>query len=535
TRSDLQLPFVKVEGARLLWVLPAAVVVVAVVKASAQFLQNGLMTRTGQRVMADLRRDLYSKLLGLPPKFFEERHSGELLSRFTADVAQVEFAVTQALASWVKDSLQVFALLGACLSIDLRLFLLAFVVLPAAAIPVSRFAKSVKKVATRTQGSLGKLTELTAEQLQNLPIVQSYRGVPQALAKFDEEQQRYLDAISKSLFLRGAFTPTLEVLGLVGTAVAIAFGARAVASEPDLAGKLLSFLAAALLMYQPLKSLSGTFSMVVQGVGASERLFEIADAPLEKDDGAAASALSDSLVFDGVSVSYDGTRRALNGLTFTVRKGQKVALVGSSGAGKTTAFSVLLGFISPSAGRILWDGRDLRELQRLSLRDQLGWVPQEPVLFSGSVRHNLLFGKPDATEAQLWDALRRAHADLFVKALPRGLDEWIGERGAGLSGGQRQRLAIARAFLREPSVLLLDEPTSALDSVSEQEVQEGLRELMAGRTTLVIAHRLSTVQDADLICVVEAGAVVESGTHEELTRKNGRYAALLRHGELKAA
>ncbi|MHB8878471.1 MAG: ABC transporter ATP-binding protein, partial [Myxococcaceae bacterium] len=394
--TDAKLGPFTLGGAELLWKLPLLVVAVAVMKAGAQLAHTGLMQSVGQKVMADLRRQLYGRLLELPPRFFDSRHSGELLSRFTSDVSQVEFAVTQALSSYVKDTLQLLVLLSVCAAQDLRLFALAFVVLPVAAIPVSRFAKSVKKVARRTQASLGALTELAAEQVHNLPVVQGYRGEARALERFDEEQGRYLAAMRRSLFLRGAFTPTLELLGIVGIALAIAAGARAVAAEPALAGKLLSFLAAALLMYQPLKALSGTFSLVMQGVGSAERLFEIADEPPEAPHGEKAGPLTGALELSGLRVSYDGAREALAGLTVRVPAGKKVALVGASGAGKSTVFSALLRFVEPSGGAATWDGRRLESLERASLREQLAWVPQEPVLFSGSVRHNLLLGRPGA-------------------------------------------------------------------------------------------------------------------------------------------
>ncbi|HLL53279.1 MAG TPA: ABC transporter ATP-binding protein [Myxococcaceae bacterium] len=533
TGASVELGPLSFSGSDLVTRFPLLVVAVAMAKAVAQLAQGGLMQATGQKVMSALRRDLYARLLALPPRFFETRHSGELLSRFTSDVAQVEFSVTQALASYVKDTLQVLALLGVCLAVDVRLFLLAFIVLPAATVPVSRFAKSLKKVATKTQASLGQLTELAAEQLHNLPVIQGYRGVPRALGRFDAEQDRYLTAMKRSLFIRGAFTPTLEVLGLVGVALAVGYGAKAIASEPGLSAKLLSFLAATLLMYQPLKALSGTFSLVVQGMGAAQLLFEIADEKAPADEGEEAAPLSGALGFEDVRLSYDGQREALKGATLTVPAGKRVALVGSSGAGKTTLFSALLRFVPVTGGQVTWDGRPLQALKPSSLRARIAWVPQEPVLFSGSVRQNLLMGRPDATDEALWEALRRAHAEGFVRALPQGLEEQVGERGSRLSGGQRQRLAIARAFLRQPSVLLLDEPTSALDAASEKEVQAGLAELMQGRTTLVIAHRLSTVRDADIIYVLEHGRVVEQGTHAELAGKRGRYAELLRQGEVQ--
>ncbi len=519
----------------LLWVFPVAMVATAAVKALAQFLQNGLMQEVGQRAVRDLREDLFSKLLLLPPSYFDSRHSGDLLSRFTSDVSQVEFAVTQALSSWIKDSLQVIALLTVCFLVDVRLFALTFLVLPAIIFPISRFARSVKRSAHRTQGSLGRMNELASEALQNLPVLRAYRGEERALDHFDQEQGRYLEAMRRSLFVRGAFTPTLELMGMIGVALALSFGAKAIAAEPELSGKLVSFLAAALLMYQPLKAISGTFGQVMQGAAAAGRLFEITAQPPQSDSAGTAGPLTRALELRDVRFSWDGERDALAGVDLVIPAGRRVAIVGSSGSGKTTLFSLLLRFNDPTGGQILWDGTPLDTLSRGSVRAQLGWVPQEPVLFSGTVRENLLLGRPDATELELQEALRRAYADAFVRALPKGLDEEIGERGSRLSGGQRQRLAIARAFLRAPSFLLLDEPTSALDATSEREVQAGLTELMQGRTTLVIAHRLSTVRDADLICVLEAGRIIETGTHAELSSRGGRYAELLRQGELAAA
>ncbi|MGE6756931.1 ABC transporter ATP-binding protein [Corallococcus interemptor] len=514
--------------------LPLLVVAVALVKATAQFLQGGLMQRLGQRVMADLRGFLYGRLLAQPPAFFEQRHSGEIVSRFTSDVPLVEFSVTQALSSYVRDGLQIVALLATCFLIDAKLFLFTFVVVPVTVVPVSRFARSLKKVATRSQANLGALSAITAEQLQNLPVVQAYGTVPRALESFDAEAEAYLSEMRRSLFIRGAFSPTVELLGIVGVAVAVAWGARAVSLDPTLAGRLLSFMAAALLLYQPVKSLSGTLSQVLTGLAAAERLFSLADAPVPPDVGQEAPPLSRALELSGVRATYSDGREALKGVDLTIPAGARVALVGPSGAGKTTLFSVLLGFLPASGGEVKWDGVPLSSLKASSVRAQLAWVPQEPVLFSGTVRHNLRLGQPDATDDALWEALRLAHAEDFVRALPGGLDEPVGERGSRLSGGQRQRLALARAFLRRPSLLLLDEPTSALDATSEAAVGAGLQALMKGRTVLVIAHRLSTVRDADLIAVVEGGQVVEAGTHEQLLALRGRYARLLGEGAVAA-
>ncbi|MFL5354758.1 ABC transporter ATP-binding protein [Archangium sp.] len=534
TGSPVELAGFKLPGERMLGVLPLLVVAVAAVKAAAGFLQGGWMQRLGQRVMADLRAHLYSRLLAQPPAFFERQHSGELLTRFTADVPLVEFAVTQALSSYVKDGLQMLALLTTCLLIDAKLFLLTFVVMPLTVLPVRSFARSLKKVANRSQTSLGALTALTGEQLQALPVVQAYGGVPRALKTFEAESERYLGEMRRSLFLRGAYSPTVEVMGIVGVAVAVSWGARAISADPSLSGRLLSFIAATLLLYQPVKSLSGTLSQVITGLVSAERLFAMADAPVPPDEGEEAPPLTRALTLEGVRATYPDGREALRGVGLTVPAGARVALVGASGAGKTTLFSVLLGFLPPSGGAVRWDGTPMDALKPSSVRARMAWVPQEPVLFSGSVRHNLLLGRPEATDAEVWEALRLAHAEDFVRALPGGLDEPVGERGARLSGGQRQRLALARAFLRRPSVLLLDEPTSALDAQSEAAVGAGLAALMKGRTVLVIAHRLSTVRDADLIVVLDAGRVVEAGTHAELSARGGRYAQLLGEGAVAA-
>ncbi len=506
-------------------VVPLAIVGLAALKAAASWLHAGLMNSAAQRAFGSIRIQLYGRLLELPPKWFESRHSGELLSRFTSDVTQVEFAVAQSLSSWAKDSLQVMALLAVCWAADARLFLLTFIVMPGMVIPVSRFAKSARRSAVKTQASLGALSQMAAEQLANLPVVQAYQLEPVALEKFDAEQGRYLKVMKRSLFVRGAFSPTTELIGMVGVALALAVGARAVFAEPELASKLIRFLAAALLMYQPVKALAGTFSQSMTGLGAAERLFEVLDAGLEADAGASAGPLK-SLRFEGLRVTYPDGREALKGVTFDVPRGEVVALAGPSGAGKSSAVAALLGFVQPCGGRVLWNGVALSDLSRRSLREQVAWVPQEPVLLSGSVRENLRLGLAGATDAAMWVALERAHAAQFVRAWPRGLDEDVGERGTRLSGGQKQRLAIARAFLKEPSLLVLDEPTSALDAATETEVQAGLAMLMAGRTTLVIAHRLATIQKANVIIVMNEGTVVEHGTHTSLMARGGLYAEL---------
>jgi ATP-binding cassette, subfamily B, bacterial MsbA len=514
---------------RARWLLPGLLVALAVIKAGAQLLQTGWMQDAGQRALATLRSDLYAHLLALPPATHESRASGDVLSRLTADVAHVEFSVTQALTTWVRDALQLLALLGVCLALDWRLFALSFVVFPAALIPITRFARAVKRTTRTTQGSLGNLTALVGEQLHALPVVQAFGMEARVRTAFDAEQARYLREMDRSLLLRGSASPSIELLGITGLALALAVGAQAVRAEPTLASHLMSYVGAVLLMYGPLKTLSSTVTQVVAGVGAAERVFELEDRRVPPDRGEEAPPLRRALRLEDLRIQY-GEVDALRGLTLELPAGKTVAVVGASGAGKSTLFSALLRFVDPAGGRILWDGQDVRGYSRASVRARIAWVPQEPVLFAGSVRDAVRVGKPDATDPEVWSALARAHGAEFVRALPRGLDTPVGERGAQLSGGQRQRLAIARAFVREPSLLLLDEPTSSLDAASEALVQAGLAELKAGRTTLVIAHRLSTVRNADLIVVLEGGRVVEQGNHEQLVAHGIVYRRLLDRG-----
>ena len=509
------------EGAWPVLHLAGLVVGLAGARALAMWLHTGLMQAVAQQVLARLRADLHRHVLALGPGWHQAHHSGEVVARFSLDVDRVELTVGQILTSALRDGLQVVALLGACLVIDLRLFALAFVVVPLMAWPVSRFAKALKKVAVGAQQSLGGLTVLAAETLQNLAVVQTTQSEGLVLAKADEEHRVYLGLMRRSLLVRGAFTPTLEVLGIAGVALALALGVRAVQLEPALAPKLLSFLAAALLVYQPVKGLSGAFGQLSQGLAAAGRLTEVLDAELMPDDGAPCGPLTRALEFEGVRVRFGDGREGLQGLDLSLPAGKLVALVGESGSGKTTVLRTVLRLLEPSAGLLRWDGTPLSTIAPSSLRAQVAWMPQEAVVLSGTVRDNLQLAKPGATDAQMWEALAAAHADAFVRARPGALDAGVGERGSQLSGGQRQRLALARVFLAAPSVLLLDEPTSALDAESQAAVEEGLRALRPGRLVLMAAHRLETVREADLVVVLKGGQVVRQGAPSVVLEDGG--------------
>lgn len=496
--------------------LAVGLVAIAGVRAGTMWLHTGLMQQVAQRVLATVRAELHAHVLGLPPAWHQAHHSGEVLARFALDVDKVELTVGQALTTMLRDLLQVVALLVACLLLDPRLFGLAFVVVPLMAWPVSRFAKALKKVMVGAQGSLGGLTRLVTEALQGLPVLQTAGAQGAVLAKADAEQARYLALMRRSLFVRGAFTPTLEVMGIAGVALALFVGVRAVQAEPWLAGKLLSFLAAALLVYQPVKGLSGAFGQLPVGLASVARLGEVLDAPVAPDEGEPCGPLRTALEFEGVGVVFADGRAGLDGVTLRISAGQMVALVGASGAGKSTLLRLLPRLLEPSSGVVRWDGVALSTLKPSSVRAQVAWLPQEAPLLSGTIGEVVRLWRPEASDDAVWAALEAAGAAAFVRERAGGLSSEVGERGSQLSGGQRQRLALARAYLAEASVLLLDEPTSALDAATQAEALAGLERLRVGRTVLIAAHRVETVRTADRVVRLEAGRVAQEGTPAEV-------------------
>jgi ATP-binding cassette, subfamily B, bacterial MsbA len=516
--------------------VPLAIALVAAVKALSQFASALCLSRATQHALCAFRNELYERLLQRDTTFFESHHSGHLLSHFTHDLAQVELSFGAALQGLARDVFQILALLSVCLFIDARLFLVMFIVIPAGALPVRYFARTTKKAAQASRASITTLSTLAVEATSNVSVVQAFGAEPVFAENFAAEQRNYLRAMKQSLLSRAAFSPSTEFLGILGAAFAIGFGSWAVAREPGMASSLLSFLTASLMMYQPVKSLSNTFGQLSVGSISAQRLFEVFDAESTKPPTSAplgASAvtpipLAQGIEFKDVTLVFSDGRVGLKNVSFQVPRGHTVALVGESGAGKSSALALLLQQRVPTSGALLYDGVDFSQRSPQALRASMAWVSQEPVLFSRSVRDNLRWGRDMASDEALWTALEQASAAEFVRALPKQLDAHVGERGSTLSGGQRQRLALARAFLRAPQVLLLDEPTSALDAESERLVQEGLDALMKNRTVVLVAHRLRTVKNANEILVFSKGHIVERGTFESLKSQGQHFAQLLK-------
>src|SRR6266849_3241973 len=434
--------------------LPLLVLGIALVRGAAYFGQFYSMGMLGQRVVADLRRALQEKLLALPPAFFARASSGDLLSRFASDVAAVEFAVTYGLASYLRDGMQVLVLLGVSIALDWRLAVFAFVAVPLTVVPIVRFARRLRRIAVRGQQQIGGLYTLLHEALQGVRIVQAFGMERYEADRFRAEQDRFLGTMRRSFFVRAIFTPTLELMAAVGIAATVVLAARAVELGRLQPERVISFLATIVLLYQPLKNLGGTGQGVTQGLAGAQRLYEVLDEPEGiAEGGRELPRFADQVRFERVSFRYperspwnarsggNGAPQAppvLREVDLTLRRGEVVALVGQSGGGKTTLMNLVPRFADPTAGRVLIDGHDLREVSLRSLRAQVALVAQETFLFNDTVRANIAYGRPDVSPDQLTAAARAARADEFIRALPDGYDTQVGERGVTLSGGQRQ-------------------------------------------------------------------------------------------------
>jgi len=515
--------------AQTLYIIAAVIFAIFVAKGMASFGEGVLMNYVGNRVVARLQSDLYHRLIHSDLAFFNTTSPGSLVSRFLNDVGLLRNAVSTTLTGFGRDLLTASALIGLMFYQDWLLALIAFFAFPTAVLPIVRIGRRMRKVSGNTQVEMGRLTTLLDETFQGIRHVKAYSMEPHEIERADSTIDEVFRLTQKAAVTRNLLSPIMETLGGIAIVAVLLYGTQQVLDRGQTPGAFFSFVAALLLAYEPVKRLAKLNANLQEGLAAAERIFAILDQRPRIVDKPGAKPLliaGGEVRLEDVLFSYEGAGPALTAVSLRVPAGKTVALVGPSGAGKSTILNLLPRFYDVGGGRVLVDNQDVREVTLASLRGIMALVSQEVILFDETVRANIAYGKPGASDAEIEEAARNAHAHDFISELPQGYDTPVGPRGAKLSGGQRQRIAIARAMVKNAPILLLDEATSALDSESERHVQRALKTLMRGRTTLVIAHRLSTVIDADLIYVLREGQVVEQGSHAELLRRGGLYAHL---------
>ncbi|MBQ6976280.1 MAG: ABC transporter ATP-binding protein [Selenomonadaceae bacterium] len=506
-----------------------SIVIVFAFRGFFYYWQSYLVSYIGQRVVADVRAVMFRKFQRMPMAYFDKHQTGETMSYVTNDVAAVQSALVDNLIELFTEAAILIGSIILMLYIDWKLTLLTLITVPMVAYAMKILGRKIKKAGTLIQEKMADITSLLQESVSSIRIVKSFVREDYEIKRFGVENELNFQASMKNAKLTSRLTPTVEFLAALGVTLIVWFGGYEVIHGIMTAGSLVAFLTYAVNLANPVKRLSRIYGRMQQAMAAIDRIFSVLDmeeAVNDKPDAVNLPKVKGQVTIENVTFSYDGQHNALENISLEISPGQMIAFVGPSGAGKSTIANLIPRFYDVTEGAIKIDGIDIRDVTLNSLREQIGIVPQETLLFSTTVMENIRYGRLDATDEEVIAAAKSANADDFIKDLPQGYQTPIGERGLNLSGGQRQRMAIARAMLKNPQILILDEATSALDTESEKIVQVALDELMRGRTSFVIAHRLSTIFAADQIFVIDKGKICEHGTHHELLKIDGVYSHL---------
>ena len=515
---------------RLLALLSAVLILCNVLSNAFRYLGSMTVETMRTRTLQRMRNDMFERTMSMNVGYFSDQRKGDIMSKITSDVMVVQFCITNTLQVMFREPFLILGYVVMMVNISWQLTVFSILYLPVVALIIGSIVKRLRHPAQQGQERMGEMVSVMEESLSGVKAIKSYNAFEYISSKFRKINEVMSDILLSMARKQQAASPMSEFLGITAISVVLVFGGSLVTKGVMTAAGFVAYIAAFSQLTRPLRSFIDQFANINQGIAAGERIFSIIDAESAVQDKADAVALEefkDKIEFKNISFSYDSSREVLHDVSFTVRKGETVALVGPSGGGKSTLSELIPRFYDPAVGEISIDGKPLADYTQESLREKMGIVSQDTILFNDSIRANIAMGREDATEEQIIAAAKIANAHDFIMQTEAGYDTNVGDRGMKLSGGQRQRLSIARAVLRNPEILILDEATSALDTESEKLVQEALTSLLEGRTSVVIAHRLSTIHNADRIIVIDQGRIAEQGTHSELVAKGGIYAHLI--------